>query len=137
MEKRDLLKDEIERFGRVIGQILASFIGLRQKGDLTEAVRATNERLKRELDLDIDKLLTCNKTELEAYVDANQLTDDHLTTLSAYLEEAGLAIRESRKEAADSYIQTAIFLLDIVDERSTTLSLDRVSKRNELQDLLR
>lgn len=46
MERRDLIKDEIEQFGRVLGVIIANFLGLKAKGEVTQGIEISKKELK-------------------------------------------------------------------------------------------
>jgi len=136
MEQRDLLKDQIEQVGRVLGKILFDFVGIRTNGNVSQGIEISNERLQSELDIDIEKLKTLNKTELIEYVKNRKLTAVHLETLSEYLKEVGKATTEINKSEAKLYLEKAIELLDIVDEISRTISFDREDKKSEIENVL-
>lgn len=66
MEQRDVLKDEIEQLGRVIGKLISDFLALDQTGDLQQSITQSQRQLK-EKGLDVDKLIACADTELAAF----------------------------------------------------------------------
>ncbi|ANH81625.1 hypothetical protein A8C56_12120 [Niabella ginsenosidivorans] len=53
----DHLERQIDQLGRVLGKILSGLIGLKGKGQVANGIELTNQTLKGELDLDIQKLL--------------------------------------------------------------------------------
>ena len=136
MEKRDLLKDEVEQLAKVLAKILSDFFGLKVKNNIAQGIEISNERLQSELDIDIEKLLTFNKSELEVYIKNRKLTEGHLETLSEYLKEVGIAKTETNKSEAQSYLAKAVELLEIADEVSKTMSIDRINKSSEIKKLL-
>ena len=87
MEQRDLLKDQIEQLGKVLAKILSDFLGLKSNGNVTQGIEISNESLQSELDIDIEKIIALNKTELEEYVRNRKLTESHLELLSEYLKQ--------------------------------------------------
>lgn len=136
MEQRDLLKDQIEQLGKVLTKILSSFLGLKSSSSLARRVEISNQRLQSELDIDIEKLITLNKTELAENVKNRRLTEGHLETLSEYLKEVGIAKTEINKNEAQLCLKKAIELLDVADEISKTMSFDRINKKSKLKNVL-
>jgi len=134
MEQRDIIKDEIEQLGRVLGKILADFIGLRTKGNVSEAIEITNQRLQTELDLDIDKLMRLESHELEEYVESLKLTDKYLDQLSTYLFEIGIYKKtDENKKDSLKYFKSAKKLLELVDEKSKTITFDRINLKAKIE----
>ena len=136
MEQRDLLKDQIEQLGKVLAKILSDFLGLKSNGNVTQGIEISNESLQSELDIDIEKIIALNKTELEEYVRNRKLTESHLELLSEYLKEIGIAKTKIDKSDAYLCLQKAIELLDIADKISKTMSFDRISKKSEIKNVL-
>ena len=136
MEQRDLLKDQIEQLGKVLAKILSDFLGLKSTGNVTQGIEISNERFQSELDIDIEKLVTFNKSELKEYLEAHKLTASHLETLSEYLKEIGKVQIEKNSDDAKIKLNKASELLDIADEISKTMSFDRINKKNEIKNLL-
>ncbi len=57
MEQQDYLKRQIDQIGRILGKILADFIGFKIKGQINEGIEKTNQALKSEIDVDIFDLI--------------------------------------------------------------------------------
>ncbi|WP_435263802.1 hypothetical protein [Tenacibaculum sp. nBUS_03] len=136
MEQRDLLKDQIEQLGKVLAKILSDFLGFKSSGNITQGIEISNESLQSELDIDIEKIMTLNKTELDEYIRNRQLTEIHLELLSEYLKEVGLAKSKIDNSDAHLCLQKAIELLDVADEISKTMSFDRINKKSEIKNVL-
>lgn len=136
MEHRDLLKDQIEQLGKVLAEILSDFLRLKSNNNVAQGIEISNEHLQSELDIDIKKLLTLNKTELAEYLKNRRFTEDHLETLSEYLKEVGIAKTKIHKKEAQLCLVKAIELLEIADEVSKTMSFDRINKSNEIKNML-
>ncbi len=113
MEQRDLLKDQIERLGKVLAKILSDFLGFKSSGNATQGIEISNESLQSELDIDTEKIMAINKTELEVY--QGQKID---------------------KSDAQLRLQKAIVLLNIADEISKTMSFDRINKKGAINNVL-
>jgi len=136
MEKRDLIKDQIEQLGKVLAKILSDFLGLKSKGQVSLGIEISNERLQSDLDIDIKKLTTLTKKELKDYLENRKLTAEYLEILSKYLKEVGLREIQTNKEKARMWLKKAIELLDVADEISKTMSFDRINKKNEIESVL-
>ena len=136
MEQRDLLKDQIEQLGRVLGKMLADFLGLKSESQISEAIEITNQRLQDELDIDVDKLTTLNKTELMDYLLDRKLKAEHLEILSEYMKEIGIEALKANKDNARIWLGKAIELIDIADETSRTMSFDRMNEKTRIENLL-
>lgn len=136
MEQRDLLKDQIEQLGKVLAKILSDFLGFKSNSNVAQGIEISNERLQIELDIDIENLITLNKSELTEYAKNRRLTEGHLETLSEYLKEVGMAKVEINKSEVPFYLEKAIELLDIADEISNTMSFDRINKKRKIKYML-
>ncbi|MDY0280444.1 MAG: hypothetical protein RBR35_07770 [Salinivirgaceae bacterium] len=136
MEQRDLLKDQIDQLGKVLAKILSNFLGLKSNGKVSQGIELTNQSLQSELDINIDKLTTLSIKELPNYLKSRKLNAGHLEILSEYLKEIGIIEMNKNRENAELYLRKAIELLNIADEISKTISLDRMNKKCEIEDLL-
>ncbi|HCX20757.1 MAG: hypothetical protein CMB80_24450 [Flammeovirgaceae bacterium] len=135
MERRDLIQDEIERLGRVLGKILATFLGLKSQGKVQEGIEEAEQQLQSYLDLDVPKLLQLEGRDLVDYLQSLRLTADHLEDLSAYLLESARDQLADCDTEAVLRVRKAMELLDIADELSKTASLERMSKKSMMQEL--
>ncbi|MEO6904385.1 MAG: hypothetical protein ABI315_14695 [Bacteroidia bacterium] len=136
MEQRDLIKDQIEQLGKVLGKILSDFLKLKSKGQVSPGMEIANQRLLSEVDINIEKVMTLSKKELEDYLKSRKLTADHLEILSAYLKEIGKEEIEINKTDSKLKLEKAIELLDIADNISKTISFDRINKKKEINNAL-
>ena len=122
MLQRDLLKDQIEQLGRVLGKIVARLLTLQRTGDLHPGLDEAKQEAEELTGLDIDALLGKDITALEAYAAAHNLTAAHLEKLAEFL--AGLAQHAPAAEQS-AYLSTALKLLEVADSRSGDYSLTR------------
>ena len=136
MEQRDLLKDQIEKLGKVLANILSGLLGLKSKGQTSQGIEITNQRLQSELDIEIEKITTLSKKELKDYLKNRHLKAEHLEILSECLKEIGKGEIEKNKQATEVKLEKAIELLDIADEISKTMSFDRINKKNDIKNVL-
>ena len=134
MEQRDILKDQIEQLGRVLGRILASLIGLKSNDDVNLVVEETKAVFEKELDLNVAKLVNLKQQELTAYLKERNFHHSHLETLAEYLFEVGKTKYGLEK---DSYLRQTINILHLTDEWANTISLIRMNKIHEIKQMLR
>ncbi|PWJ43809.1 hypothetical protein [Sediminitomix flava] len=127
MERRDFLKDKIEQVGRVLGKMIANFMGAKSQGNTAQGIEISNQYLQTELDIDIDQILKLEKEDLKSYLTERNLTAEHLETLVSYLIELGDYHQDQQ------YYQKAIILNEIADEISNTLSLMRMGVTEQIK----
>src|SRR5690606_16419312 len=131
MEKRDILKDQIEQLGKVLARILSQLEGLKSEVQISQGIDLASEQLRCELEIEIDGLVNLTKKELEEYLKHRKFTAEHVVLLSACLKEIGKVQMEKKNNDAIIKFEKAIELLDIADEISQTVSFDRINRKNE------
>ncbi len=136
MEQRDLLQDQIEQLGKVLAKIMADFLRLKANGNAAVGIETSNELMKGQLDINIDQLITLDKSELQEYLNQRKLTESHLEMLSDYLKEIGIEKKKRNQALAEQYFNKAIELLTIADETSKTLSFERMNKKSEIEKFI-
>ncbi|WP_116107516.1 hypothetical protein [Lewinella sp. IMCC34191] len=136
MQQRDILQDEIEELGRVLGRILATFLGWQSEGDPVRGTQMANEQLASELDVSVEQLLALDEQALREYLTTRNWTPAHMEALAQYLAAAGTEKMHTDRAEAERYVQTALRLLDIADDQSATLSFERMSLRGDIEGLL-
>ncbi len=136
MEQRDIIKDQIEQLGKVLGKIITRFLNLDSSENITDEIKTTNQELKNELDIDLDKIIHLNKNELRDFIKKRNLAEGHLEQLSEFAFKVGENKIENNKDESKAYLATALELLEIADDVSQMLSLDRVHRKNEIQSLI-
>ena len=134
MERRDLIKDQIEQLGRVLGAIVARFLGTKAEGNVAQGVEIANESLRSQLDLDMDLIITLNTPELREYLAQRNLNSEHLETLADYL--IAWAESATNPEKARRLYQTVLRLYDVISAQSNTYSLERFDKEQRIRALI-
>lgn len=132
MEQRDILKEQIEQLGRVLGKIISKFLDLKAQGNVVQNIQETNQQFKSELDLDIDKLLTLPKVDLADYVAKKKLNSDHLVQLVDYVEIIGEHQSDTAEKA--NAFNRALDLLEIANAQSDTYDMSRQFKAKEISN---
>ncbi len=136
MQQRDILLDQIEQVGRVLGSILDEFLRLKSNAKISQGIEVTNEQFKSKLDIDINTIISLHKNDLKNYLEEKRLTAQHIETLAQYLKEIGESTIDNDKNETMKYLEKAIALLDISDELTATFSLDRMDKKIAIEDIL-
>jgi hypothetical protein len=140
MERRDLIKEQIEQLGKVLGAILTKFLGGKTEGNPAKEIQVIDKQLKEKLNIDIEEMFNIDKTpELGKYIKSEtKLAPQHLELLSEYLQEIGEThFDNNNKKEAKQYLKKALQLLDIADKNSNSLSFTRIDKKAKIEDLLK
>lgn len=135
MQQRDIIKDEIEQVGKVLGKIIADFFNLKSEGDISVARSTTQEALKNSLDIDVVHLMELDTMGLESYFLARNISEDHVELLAQYFQELGGA--ETEPLEANRYLEKAIAFLDTADALSHTKSFTRMMRKDELEKMMK
>lgn len=136
MEQRDYLKVQIEQLGRVLGRIVAEFLGTKPRGDVTQAIEVTNESLKSELDLDIDELIGLSTADMKAYLAQRNLREEHLTPLAEYITALAEHKMPTNQARAVALYRSVLQLYEIIDTTTGLYSLDRFAKEESIKAIL-
>ncbi|MEZ4800179.1 MAG: hypothetical protein R2809_10475 [Flavobacteriales bacterium] len=135
MEQRDYIQSQIDQLGKVLARIVSDFLGLKSKNNIKSEVNKTNERFQLELDIDIEKISGFNSEETMSYLLSLNLNAEHVEVLSLYFLETGKLDEASVSRRIK--LLKAIQLLDIADEMTSTISFDRLAKKNEINLILK
>ena len=137
MQHRDLLKDQIEQLGKVLSGILADFIGMKTRGETAQGISNLSQQFKEKLDLELDSLLSLSQIELIDYLESRQIFPNQLEIIADCLKEMGSANLDLNEKLARTQMERALVLLDYVDEKTKTLSLNRNDKKMEIERILK
>lgn len=135
MEQRDLIKDQIEQLGKVLGKILAGFTGFLAKGQIIDGTQSTAQQLQEQLDINLVQLKTLSLEELQSLYESKNFQEEQLETMAQLLFKIGKV--QSDKIEAKLYLTKAIETLQLANLVSKTLSLTRIQKINEIQELIK
>ena len=125
MEKRDLIKDELERIGKAISQLLANFLALKANGNIALAIENTNKQLKDELDIDVELMLTLQQQVFAEYLESKKLTPQHIEILIDYFFETGSSLKEFNPKRANILLNKGLEMNKLLDKNSKTYSFER------------
>lgn len=129
MERRDIIKDQIEQAGKVIGKMIARLTGYDPNDSILEVIQVNEALLNANLGYSIAELINLSFDELslklkeeEGYI---EMSLDLLADYCIGLEK----IDNTRM----GEVELAIKILNLANERSDVYSLER---QNKLQLLL-
>tara|TARA_B100000809_G_C14809303_1_gene413234 strand:+ start:77 stop:496 length:420 start_codon:yes stop_codon:yes gene_type:complete len=135
MAQRDLIRDQIEQMGRVLGKALADFLGFKSKGMINQGLEVSSQQLKSELDIDLGELTTLSNSDLKSYLLDRKFTVKHIEMLADYLSEVGKSKISDKNQTGKTYLNKSIVLYELVDEISRTICFEREAKKSEMKTL--
>jgi hypothetical protein len=136
MEQRDLIKDQIEQLGKVLGKILAEFFGMKSNGKIEEGIEVSNENFAEKLDLEIEKLLNLSIEESSIYLSELKLNAEHIDLVTDYLIEMAKYKLESDKSEAKKVLLKILQMFEISDNISQTVPFDRMTRIANIDKML-
>ena len=133
MQKRDLFKDEIERLGKALANLLSEIVQLKSGENNIAQINNYNKRLQQQLNISVDELISLTKPELLSYLKNKNFNANHIDSLAKILvEQSHILIHNKELLQAKSRLNKAIELLEITDEISNTLSFERIASKNNI-----
>lgn len=130
MQKRDFIRDEIERIGKIITQLVLGFKDLPTKENFLE----TNTAFIEKTNLDIESLLNKNHQELKLIFSNHQFTIDQIEHISEYLMVYSEQIKDISLQKI--YAQTAKNILEYINLESQSISFSRMNIEQRLSKML-
>ena len=137
MQQRDILKDQIEQLGRVLGKIIAEFLDLKLQGEVGLGIKQTRKSLQEQLDIDVEKLLLLNEQDLLSYLNERNLIGAHAEMIADYLLDVGSHILPTDPEIGKKYLNKTRDLYEVSNQLSDSLSLERIKKATKIEQMLR
>jgi hypothetical protein len=137
MEQEDYLMRQINQFSRVLGMLLAGLLGIKNQGEINEAIDASDQVLKKELNLNFDDLVSIPVNSfIRTLLELKKFNTDNLEKLADILtiaaEEQGSGVLDSEK--AIKLNERALIIYEYVEESGSTYSFDRQSKINKIKE---
>jgi len=140
MEKEDYLLKQIEQLGRVLGKLLSYLLGIKNSGQISQAVNFANKSLKSELNFDIDNLLLFDNEEFINILTANQqFSNSNLETFADIILNLAdeYYIVDNEMEKAMNLYQKSLKIYKYLNQKDLTFSFERqmkIEKINQLSD---
>jgi len=135
MQQRDILKDQIDQLGRVIGKVLAEFLGLKTKGDVMQGFEISNQILKQKTNISVADIEEMNEEDFLSFLDEHPFSSNSLEILGDYLSEVG-HYKKGNSENAKRFFQHANTAYEQANHRSDEYSMQRAAKQQSLSKLI-
>jgi hypothetical protein len=144
MEKRDLLIEEAERLGRVLGEMICDLLKIRHEKTISSNLEVNTSKLKFDFDFDLHIIINSDEETVSNYLSEKRFSYKNTELLIDYLRIIASNIILKDKKEALKILQRALYLYVFLDSRSKNFSFYRVEKekdikniiKNELSDLL-
>jgi len=122
MPKEDYLLKFLEKLGRVVAAVL----GLREKGNLEDAIRLADETYKELLTLDLDALSRMSIDDFEVIVRKLGYTSTYIEALAKLTYETTRCYAEADdKPTMRIFSEKALLLYCLLSEKDKTFSFER------------
>lgn len=136
MEHRDYLQAQIEEFGRIMGKVIARFMGMQDEVQTVEAAEAAHAQIKQELDLDIIEYLEFDEEAFMTKLKDKKLDPVQIEHLIDYHITLGEALIDSNKSLATKHLEKTLLFYQLMDQVSGIYSFDRPQKEGKIRRLL-
>lgn len=136
MPIRDLLQAQIEQMGQAIGKMISKFLGLKNDGEMENAMVVTQAAMQEELGLDFEKLCKTEQAEFLLFFKDKPYSSESLELLSTYFFEVGCYKKADQPAEAKMILQKAIDLLTLADQVENSLSMERMAKQQKMEEVL-
>jgi len=133
MPKEDYLLKFLEKLGRVV----AAMLGLREKGNVEDAIRLADETYKELLTLDMDALSSLSIDDFEVLIRKLGYTSTYIEALAKLMHETALCFAETGESLKMRiFSEKALLLYCLLSEKDKTFSFEREMIIAELKQQL-
>lgn len=136
MIHRDYLKAHFEEFGRIMGKIIARFLGMKDNFAAVEAVESANAQIKTELGIDVSEYLFLEENAFEKLFENSELQPFHFEHLIEYHVILGEALKDHDKTLSSDHLKKALLFYQLMEKKHGVYSFDRLQKEKKIKDLL-
>ncbi len=134
MQHRDILKDEIERVGKALAQVVAHFFKRKAQGGGPPDIEVADRELQAQIDLNVNDLFGLDSEALHAFLRDRNFTSEHTELLASYLRES--AQMEATGEMSVPRLQLALRLLEAADALAGAVSFERMTLMDQIKEKL-
>lgn len=129
MERRDYLMSQIEEMGLFLARLVGRLYKRKQDNEEDQVMEDIRSALSVQFGWDLDELLFLDNQSFISLMEENLLADDHYEKMASVFEVIGDLVPDNktllRKEL---YLRKALLLLEHLEFRSCTYSLDRQNR---------
>ncbi len=135
MKQDDFVLKQIDLLGKILGKIISDLLNIKNNSEIFDVYQFVSENLKKELNLELDVLLDLNENELIALLTIENHFDSN--NIEKIAELFYLLGKSTSKIKADLCLQKSLVLLNYVDSRTNTYSLERLHKISRIENLIK
>jgi hypothetical protein len=134
MKQDDFFLKQIDLLGKILGKILSELLNKRNSSEIFDIYNFSSEKLKQELNVELDFLLSLNEKELIDYISIDkQFENIHIEKIGEIFFTIG---NYSNNENSKKCLQKSLELYNYINSKSTTYSFERIKKIDKLNDLI-
>jgi hypothetical protein len=132
-------KDYILRMVEMLGELIASILGLIKKGNYTQASQALDNAYFNFLKEDAAFLRSIPKENItEKLITEHNYTNNHLEILAElFSTEAELQYAQNKPIACLEFSEKALLLFEFLDRETKLFSLERTAKTNAIKNRIK
>ncbi len=130
MEKRDYIEAMIEQMGLFLRTLLADLIKNIGTESSDESINYIEEKFSNEFKISMDEFVKLPETEFKNFCINQKFRETHLEDLAELFFQ--LSLKNSKK--SKFLKEKAIQLLDLADLVSNSYSVERITKKNKIQN---
>jgi len=124
MIQRDFLVRQAEELGKVLGQIVAQLLGLKNNALAGRHIEETRQTLKNEVNLDLDQMLETPPDKFVQVLQENDgMNDANLDGFAALLFHIAECTED--KEKAMLFYERSLIIYSYLDQSGQVYSFDR------------
>ena len=133
MEQRDFLMKEIENLTQILSKLVSKVSGLKAV-DFEVIIKEINDDLASKFDFTLENIISSDKSIILEKIENRDILNVELLTnlLSGIIDK----IKELKKESdynIDELSKKAIILIEYIDAKTKTFSMDRMDLKKKLQ----
>ncbi len=123
LEQKDYIKKQIDQLGKVLGKLLFDLIGVNQSGKVADGVEISNEILKKELGIDLDKLLSIpNQCFVQILTNEFKFSNESLN----YLAKVLFYLSENQsEEMKEKLLEKTLIIYHFLEFNEEVYSIER------------
>ena len=136
MQQRDIIKDQIEQLGKVLGKLITLMLGIKGNGNIIGNIEQIAEEFDTELNIDLNKLIALEQDEFQkALAEKFQNFEAPLEQLGDLLFEIGQQCGPEG-ELRQQYLNKALWTYEYLNTVSSTFSIERMGKMSRVKNEL-
>ena len=136
MEYRDTLKYQAEQLGKILSALLESLMLLKSKGELNGNFSSIDSKFQGVIGLNLNELLQQDYSSFRGHLIQKQFQEEHFEVLSRFFYEKAMANPKVEWKSTKQLLEKSIDLLDMADEISQNLSIERMHRKGEIETII-